>query len=131
MGFLIFIASYYIYSYKQIFKICLILINKSNWHKTKKNKFFRLWRYSVKIQLYNICILCNVWLKIVNYILRWSNSNDQRSDRFKCIWHSMEALRMSDIRHSTDDQYRIENRIYFFRSIHFSWRYSIASIPCL
>ena len=44
-------------------------------HKTEKNEFFRLWRYKIKIQLYNVCILCNVWLKIANYILRWSNNN--------------------------------------------------------
>ena len=25
-------------------------------HKTKNNKFFRLWRYKIKIQLYNVCI---------------------------------------------------------------------------
>ena len=42
-------------------------------HKTKNNKFFRLWRYKIKIQLYNVCILCDVWLKVANYILRSSN----------------------------------------------------------
>ena len=36
-------------------------------------KFFRLWRYKIKIQLYNVCILCDVWLKVANCILRSSN----------------------------------------------------------
>ena len=42
-------------------------------HKTKNNKFFWLWRYKIKIQLYNVCILSDVWLKVANYILRSSN----------------------------------------------------------
>ena len=93
----------------------------------KKNKFFRLWRYKIKIQLYNVCIMCNVWLKIANYILRWSN-----------VQYSMEAFRMSNIRRTADrmskirhpkkcalnveysklngGQYRIENRIFLHTS---------------
>ena len=84
-------------------------------HKTKNNKFFRLWRYKIKIQLYNVCILSDIWLKVANYILRSSNvqylnwgASDVEYSRFdgqliECRKSDIRrrALRMSNIRHST------------------------------
>ena len=87
------------------------------------NKFIRLWRYKIKIQLYNVCILCDVWLKVANNILRLSNVQypnwgtsvveysifDGRSIESKKSDIRRRALRMSNIRHSTDGRSNRKN----------------------
>ena len=92
-------------------------------HKTKNNKFFRLWRYKIKIQLYNVFILSDVWLKVANYILHSSNvryPNWGASDveystfdgrLFECRKSDIRrrVLRMSNIRHSTNGWSNVEN----------------------
>ena len=67
-------------------------------HKTKTNSFDSPFRYDKLI----IYILCNVWLKIANYILRRSNLKNPTFDRtrFGCRIFDIRrtAVRMSKIR---------------------------------
>ena len=57
------------------------------------------------IQLFNVCILCNIWLKISNYILHQLNVKNPKSEetRFECQKSDirLDAFRMSNIWHST------------------------------
>ena len=92
-------------------------------HKTTNNKFFWLWRYKIKIQLYNVCILSNVWLKVANYILRSSNvqypnwgDSDVEYSTFdgrliECRKSDIRrrALPMSNIRHSMESWSNVQN----------------------
>ena len=82
-------------------------------HKTKNNKFFRLWRYKIKIQLYNVCILCNVWLKVANYILRSLNvqyPNWGASDvEYSTFDGRLFECRKSDIRRTADRMSKIRH----------------------
>ena len=65
------------------------------------------------MQLFNVCILYNVWLKIENYILRRSNVQNLTFDRtrfgFRIFDIRRSVLRMSNIRHSTDGRSNVEN----------------------
>ena len=69
--------------------------------------------YKIKMQLFNVCILCIVWLKIANYILHRPNVKNPTFDRtrfgFRIFDIRQTADQMSNIRypkkHASDVEY--------------------------